>query len=429
MTELIPYGYQEEAITFATTRTGSVIADECGLGKTLVAVEAAKRLRKFKPWRCLVLCPPSLVAQWVKFISEQDDGGPLIYAPSRLPLDYKLYAGWFVNDYYALYNDAARERMQKVLWDLIILDEAHRIKNRQAKISKYCKQLNKVRSICLTATPMEAGAVDLWSILNFIDRPAYPAFHRWVHKHLKVTDNYWGGKKYGDPLDETAFGQQVAPYILRRTKKEVVPELPARIDIPQRVDMLPDQLAAYTDIKNSDDILVDVEDQTLLIQNVLTLITRLQQVSTDPSLIGLKAESGKLLWLKEFFDDHPNERVVVFTRFRNTALNLSHIYGAAHIVGGSISQDFHEDTFDRVFGTIDAMGEGLNLQRASTAIFLEGHWSTTKMTQALDRIHRVNILEPKNVYLLNSCREDIIVYKAITKKWSKQELVYQYLHG
>jgi len=429
MTELIPYGYQEEAIAFATSRRGCVIADECGLGKTLVAVETAKRVRKLSKWRCLVLCPPSLVAQWVKFISEQDDGGPLIYTPSRLPVDYQALEGWIVNDYYALYNPTVRERMQKVLWDLVILDEAHRIKNRQAKISRYCKKLNKVRSICLTATPMEAGAVDLWSLLNFLDRPSFPSFHAWTNKHLKVTKNYWGGFNYGNPKDEVAFGELVAPYILRRTKRDVASELPPRIDVPTRVDMLPAQLAIYNEIKTSDDILVDVEDQTLLIQNVLTLITRLQQVSLDPSLLGFKAKSGKLLWLEEFLDDHPNERVVVFTRFRDVALDLSRKYRAPHIVGGDTSPTFSEDTFDLLFGTIDAMGEGLNLQRASTAVFLEGHWSTTKMTQALDRIHRVNISEPKIVYLLNSCKEDIIVYKAISKKWSKQEMVYQYLHG
>jgi SNF2 family DNA or RNA helicase len=191
--------------------------------------------------------------------------------------------------------------------------------------------------------------------------------------------------------------------------------------------MTPEQTLLYDQIKKSDDIIVDVEDQTLLIQNVLTLITRLQQISTDPSLLGFGAGSGKLLWLEEFFDDHPNEHVVVFTRFRDVALSLARKYRAPHIVGGSTSESFSEDTFQRLFGTIDAMGEGLNLQRATTAIFLDAHWSTTKMTQAYDRIHRLGISSPRNVYLLNSCREDIIVYKAISKKWSVHDLVYQYL--
>lgn len=428
--KLTPYPFQEEAIDFATSRPGAIIADECGLGKTLVAVEAAKRLRKTPKWRCLVLCPPSLVAQWVEFIEEQDDDGERsIYTPFRIPVDYKTLNGWVVNDYYAMYDAVARERMQKVLWDMVILDEAHRIKNRQAKLSKYVRRLNKIRSICLTATPMEKGPVDLWSLLNFSDGYAFKAFYSYTTLHIKVKKNYWGGFDYGPPKDEVAFGRMVGEYMVRRTKKELVPALPPRIDVPTRVDMMPDQHIAYMKLKNADDIIVEIEDQELIIQNVLTQITRAQQISIDPSLIGLKAKSGKLLWLEDWINDHPDEHIVVFSRFRDVALNLAAKYNGDHIVGGNVSSSFDDNSFHRVFGTIQAMGEGLNLQRASTAIFLDGHWSTIRMTQALDRIHRVDISEPKIVYLLQSCKEDIIVYKAIQNKWSEQQLVYQYLHG
>lgn len=427
--KLTPYSYQEEAIDFVTSRSGSIVADECGLGKTLIAIESAKRLHRGLKWRCLVLAPPSLIPQWVKYIAEQDGEGPLIYVPSRLPVDYHKLEGWIVNDYYCLYDKLVRERIQKVLWNMVILDEAHRIKNRQADLSKHVRRLNKLRSICLTATPMEKGAHDLWSLLNFSDRQSFPAFHGFTNKYLEIKDNFFGGKIYGSPLDPEGFGRMVGKYMVRRTKKEVVPELPARIDVRHRVDMLPTQRAAYEKIKKADDILVQVEDKELLIQNVLTMITRLQQISVDPSLIGLKGKSGKLLWLEEWIDDHPSERIVVFSRFRDVALNLASLYSGDHIVGGDISPGFDERSFHRVFGTIAAMGEGLNLQRASIAIFLDGHWSTIKMTQALDRIHRVDILEPKTVYLLESCREDIIVYKAIKEKWTEQQLVYNYLHG
>ena len=427
--KLTPYPYQEEAIDFGISRQGSIIADDCGLGKTLVGMEIAKRVRKTETWRCLVLCPPSLVAQWVKAISEQDDGGRLIYSPSRVPVDYHKLNGWIVNDYYCLYNDEVRKRMQKVLWDIIILDEAHRIKNRQSKISKYVRKLEKVRGICLTATPMEKGPVDLWALFNFIDRPKFRGFHGWAAKNIEVSDNYWGGKNYGKPLNKAAFGNKTAEYMVRRTKSAVAPELPARIDVPVKVDMLPAQQKIYNQVKAADDILVQVDDQELLIQNVLTEITRLQQISVDPTLLDFKAKSGKLQWLEEFIDDHPKERIVVFSRFRNVALSCANRYSGDYIIGGDISPGFNEEKFDRVFGTIAAMGEGLNLQRASTAIFLDGHWSTIRMRQAIDRIHRINITEPKTVYLLESCREDIMIYKAIKNKWSVQQLVYNYLHG
>ena len=78
-------------------------------------------------------------------------------------------------------------------------------------------------------------------------------------------------------------------------------------------------------------------------------------------------------------------------------------------------------------GTIDAMGEGLNLQWAKNAVFIDSHWSTIKMTQAVDRIHRIDIKESKNIYLLWSTPEDKLVLDALDRKWSEAELVYHFL--
>jgi SNF2 family DNA or RNA helicase len=110
-------------------------------------------------------------------------------------------------------------------------------------------------------------------------------------------------------------------------------------------------------------------------------------------------------------------------------MSLAELYDGDLIVGGDRRIDrFEAGTTRLLFGTIDAMGEGLNLQQARIAIFLDSHWSATKMTQAIDRIHRITADEAKVIYLLHSCREDKMVLDALDHKWTEEELVYHYLN-
>lgn len=203
-----------------------------------------------------------------------------------------------------------------------------------------------------------------------------------------------------------------------------MPELPEKILVETHVAMDERQLAVYQTIKRQRDIEVTVQNQRLLIQNVLTLITRLQQVSVWPPLLGLAGPSGKVSWLDEFLEDHEGEPTIIFTRFRALAIHLATKLKCGLIIGGE-RRPVGES--GRLVGTIDAMGEGLNLQWAKHAVFLDSHWSTIRMTQAIDRIHRIDIKEPKNIYLLWSSREDRLVLDALDHKWTESELVFHYL--
>lgn len=418
------YAFQKRAVTAALKAPGFLIADECGLGKTVTAIETAKAARISGTWRCMIVCPPSLILQWMDAINDQDPG-KVIHVPGRIPYNFNKVDGYVIMSYYDFLYEPTRECLNDLMWDCMIVDEAHRIKNRRAKTTTYVKLVNAARKIALTGTPMEKNPSDLWSLLNFFDPVEFRAYWPWVMQNLHVTTGYFDQHQIGAPKDHRAFAKLLKPYMIRRTKEEVAPELPEKILVEEHVAMHIRQQKIYEDIKSQSDIVVHVEDKQLLIKNVLALITKLQQVSSYPTLLGFdNCSSGKMEWLEDFLKDHPDEPTVIFTRFRDSALHIANTYACGMIIGGERREI---GSTGLLVGTIDAMGEGLNLQWAKNAVFIDAHWSTIKMTQAIDRIHRIDIKEPKNIYLLWSCREDKLVLDALNKKWSEAELVFYFL--
>jgi non-specific serine/threonine protein kinase len=245
-------------------------------------------------------------------------------------------------------------------------------------------------------------------------------------QNLEVEEGYWEKYVVGGPKDPVAFGKLLAPYMIRRTKEEVMPELPEKLAFEIRTPLTEPQKELYDEIRKQKDILVQAGGRELFIPNALALLTRLQQISSWPPLLDFdwSLGSGKLQWLDTFLEDHPDDKLVVFTRFRELAKFLANKYDAGIVIGGQ--REIPKNPA-RVIGTIDAMGEGLNFQWAKHAIFVDSHWSTIKMTQAVDRVHRMDIKEPKNLYFLWSTREDRLVLDAMDKKMSESELVYYFL--
>lgn len=424
----IPDSMQEIAIQWAIERLGAIIADDTGFGKTIEGIEVAKRTRTPGNWRGLVVAPNQSKAQWARMIEDQDpDVG--IYILGHLPYDFSQFAGpnWFIIGYSELLYHPLMFHICSVIWDIVIVDEAHRIKNRKAKQTSSVKSIPRARAVCLTATPMEKNPIDLWSLLNFV-RPdvfvsVWPFITQWVITEKDWLDHW----VYLGPKDPEEFGRMMSNYMIRRQL-----EMPYENDINEViVSMTERQQKAYDTVKEEKDLLVTVEDQELLIPNALALLTRLQQISTHPPLLNLGIKSGKMEWLMEFREDHPDDDLLVFTRFRDAAAYAAAMIDGDLVIGGQgDGQRFINGEKRACVGTIDAMGESLDgFQRARYAIFLDAHWSTIKMTQAIGRIFRRGILENKITYLLYACHEDKLVLDALDKKWTEAELVYYFLHG
>jgi SNF2 family DNA or RNA helicase len=349
--------------------------------------------------------------------------------PYGMPVDvYGRVEGLFVTHYEAIRNADTLSSLAKRTWDMVIVDEAHRIKNRSAQQTKSIKMIQSHRKVALTGTPMEKSPSDLWSILNWLHPEAYRSYWEFFNTFVASKDTPFGRKAIG-VKNETRLAQRLANVMIRRTKKEVEKELPPRITQLVPIIMTDTQQEQYSAIDNADDIVVKVENESMLITSVLAQIVKLQQVTSCPRILNLRGAGAKIEWVIDWVKDNPSTQVVLFTKFRKTAELLHEELGnyRCDLLIGGVSEppeEFLAGHKQCLVGTIDAMGEGLNLQIADVAIFVDMHWSTLKMTQAVDRIHRIGITAPKLIYYLvaNNTVDELIV-KALEHKWNDIELV------
>ncbi len=435
--ELIPYPYQEEAIELGQ-KTNLLLMDEPGTGKTLMAVEIIKRLRETgKMWfqrPAIIFCPKQTAAFWKQTIIRQSGGGNVYIAePKAANIPPARQLGprdWIIAHYETI---LARKDWQSIRWSVVVCDEAHRIKNRNAKRVIALKKLPATRAIALTGTPMERSAGDLWSILNWLFPGDWRSYWAFYTKYVEEEVNqYTGFRKIKGSKNLADLTAKMSSFTLRRTKLDVAPQLPPR-PVPQHVPVTMEshQASLYKQTKkvSMDEAVVDKgADINLWIKNTLSRIVRLQQVSTEPELLGMSAQSAKLEWLYDFLEDNPDEVCVVFTRFRDTAIRLHKRFhpDSLLIVGGVQFAGWQSGRL--CVGTIASMSEGINLQRATTAIFLDQEWSTIKMTQAVDRIHRIDDMRPKTVYYLHTeGTVDSLILKALDRKWADIDLVNAFL--
>lgn len=425
-----PRDYQRNAAVRASKRN-LLLADECGLGKTITAITAAQYAGAKK---ILVVCPLRVVYQWVGEVADQVlRDTPITVLQYGIP--YKLYRdletsrapdGWYIGHYEAVRDDPS---LADQLWDYIIIDEAHRIKNRNAKQSREIKHIPSVRRIALTGTPMEKNPADLWSILNWLLPGAYKSYWKFYNKYVDFEIRGWQRKYKHElgPKNVAKMGRELAPIMLRRTKVEVEPELPPRIENTIHVPMNKKQQELYESLRTSKDIVFEHEGDEIFIANALSLFTKLHQVSVLPEQLGYRYNSSKFDWLASWLEDNP-EPVLIFSRYRDVIEKVRQYTDCDVIMGGggsALPENFLRGDVRAVAGTTEAMGEGLNLQRAEVAIFLDQIWSATKMSQAIDRIHRIGIDTPKYIIYLESSKTDLHVLEAIDKKWTDHEMVHE----
>ena len=419
--------YQLESVKRASVQN-LLIADDCGLGKTVTSIEAAAANFPYKrhAFRILVVCPKKIREQWVDQIAMQHPDHT-IYIIGQSAVNLSDAWGWFIIHYDVL--DKAAYLVGPV-FDVVIADEAHRLRNRNNKWTKAIKRIVAGRYIALTATPMDKYPSEYWSILDFLQARGISRYHGFQAMY-EDWDKRGPFPKYKGTKNLEDLQHLLRGYVVRHTKAEVAPELPPHIIVPTNVAMSEPQTELFEKIDDADDIIVDMGEELtpLIIANILAKLVRLQQMGTDPDILGYLARSGKLDWLEEFLDDHINQKVAIFTKFRHTADKLARLYDAAIAMGGRMERldEFRTGKLNVLVGTIAGMGEGLDLPMATYSVFVDMEWSTLKMQQAYDRIHRMNITEPKITYLLLSNRVDALIYKAVQDKWNEKELILAFL--
>lgn len=425
MTENPPalYAFQEEIVP-RLIAGNFLLSDACGLGKTIDAVETVKRMSNAKA--VLVVCPRHIKEWWAQVILERGAGRLVIAGTGGVfdraaprgtgkplwaivhPTGLRMNAEWFINH----------------SWDLVIVDEAHRFKNRKAKQTKALWKVPAKQKWALTATPYGRDPSDMWALLHWLYPKGLP--HAPVMKRRLFT-SYWRffnrfvesfqprGQKYhivqgGRNLDELA--RLIAPFYRRLTKDEAVGlDLPllTHVDVPVVISGAQEEL--YLQLVR--EAYAELAGKEIILENVLVRMVRLHQCALDPALcipgtdvaFPTKSIPAKVEWLHEWLLDHPDENVVIVSRYRKFVelwFKEFTIREAGYIVGGMSDAAVKKQLgifrrTGRLIGSLAAVCEGLNLQRASTMIIMDGTWSPTKSYQLAQRIHRIGQERPCHI--------------------------------
>ncbi len=412
-TELLPY--QLDGIAFAAGAGRAVLADDMGLGKTIQGIGVAELLsRHASVAKVLVICPASLKSQWrieIKRFSNRSCRLVLGSAKER-PAQYDSDSFFTVCNYEQVLRDFLS--IERVRWDLIILDEAQRIKNWEAKTSRVIKALKSSFALVLTGTPLENRLDDLFSVVEFIDdRRLGPAF-RFFNRHKVVDDK---GKLLGyKNLDE--LRSKLKPLLLRRTRKGVIKQLPPRTTKVLRIPPTEEQLDLQKGHRQIIQTIIQkkylTEMDLLRLQKAL-LMCRMCANSTflvDKQGPGYSSKLEELNQLLNQLMAEEDRKIVLFSEW-TTMLNLIEpLLEKQNLnyvrLDGSVPQkkrqglmhQFQKDPDCKLFITTNAGATGLNLQAANTVINVDLPWNPAVLEQRISRAHRMGQKRPVQVFLL-----------------------------
>lgn len=401
------YPYQRQGILFAARSGRCLIADEMGLGKTIQALGAAELYRKeIGIQKVLIVCPTSLKYQWKSEIKKFTGEDALVVEGMQLKR-WKQYENstsfYHILSYNVATNDVAA--LNKMDADLVILDEAQRIKNFRTKVATQLKRIYTPYNIVLTGTPLENKLEELYSIVQFIDQYKLPPLYRFLDRH-QVTDEgrvvgYKNLKEISEILGEC---------MIRRTKKEVLSQLPKRMDKLLFVPMTKEQSDIHKDLGDNVARLVakwrryhylSETDRRRLILS----LSQMRMVCDSTFVLDQKTrfdtKVDELMFILEEALSNPELKVVIFSQWeRMTRIVAEELetrgvdYALLH--GGVDSKDrghlidrFREDPACKIFLSTDAGGVGLNLQSASLLINLDVPWNPAVLEQRVGRIFRI----------------------------------------
>lgn len=431
--------YQSTAYDLAV-KQNTLIADDRGLGKTVTAIEAARQMMRIFNLQspALVVVPKTLRGQWAEEIADQDASAVIVHLEASTPLCQPFNSRksfWVLTHYEALLKH--HKILSKTFWGVVIADEAHRIKNRKAQRSVALKKLETYRKIALTGTPYDRNPADIWSILNWLAPNVFKSYWAFFEAHVDYDGDIAGAKTINGVKDGQRFAKVIAPYIIQRSKQDVAPMLPKKIEQHIPVEFTPKQADLYRRIKimAETDVRLDTGD-VMVVKNHLGRILRLQQAAVDPRLLGTDDNGGKIDWLLEYVDDNPNETLLVFTRFRDTAIRVANLLGIPYFVGGETSMPpgTRFEDHPKIVATIDAAKEGLNLGHIWNTVFLDCHWSSIAMAQAMDRTERdLQATKPRVIMYLEAINDhlqetvDALVRAALEGKWDTIRLVNEWV--
>jgi len=416
------YPFQEKGVGFLEAKRGrALIADEMGLGKTIQALAWLQLHPELSP--VIIVVPASLKLNWEKEINiwMSDDRTTYIQILSGTT-PYKIIGDIVIINYDILH--AWTEKIKKIRPQVMILDEVHYIKNNQAKRTKAVKKLGKFipHVIGLSGTPIVNRPIEIYNAVNIIDRTIFPSQWDYTEKYCARKYNGFGYDVSGASNTEELNYKLTNTIMLRRLKKDVLPDLP-------------DKVHSYIPIE-----LDNVEEYNFAETNFISFVrqykgkeaaVRASNAQALAEIEGLKqlAVKGKLKqcinWIRDFLES--DEKLVVFATHKFVIEELMKAFPKIAVkVDGSVTgknRQLAVDSFQKLstvrlfVGNIKAAGVGITLTAASNVAFIELPWTPGDLVQAEDRVHRIGQKNSVNIhYLLASETIEERIAKLIDKK-------------
>ena len=428
---------------------GGILADEMGLGKTLQTLAFLRSCRQpvgegavnaaAPSLPNLVVCPTSLVFNWVAEAKRftPDLKVLAIHGPDRQALFEGIPSQELILTSYALIRRDA-ERYRGLEFDTVVLDEAQHIKNRETQNAQAVKAVTARHRLVLTGTPMENSVLDLWSIFDFL-MPGYLGSAKDFRERYEVPIT----REQNGPA-QARLARRLRPFLLRRLKKEVAPDLPPRLEQVSFCDLTSDQRAVYQQVIEAGrkEVLTAVGQEGAARSRMLVLnvLLRLRQVCCDlrllkPERVDPATSSGKLDLFGELLEEviDGGHRLLVFSQFvsmlallkeKLTGQNIDYCYldGSTTDRAGVV-QRFQTNPQIPVFLiSLKAGGVGLNLTGADTVIHFDPWWNPAVEDQATDRAHRIGQTRVVTSYKLIA--RDTVEEKILTLQNRKREVIH-----
>lgn len=406
---------------------GGILADDMGLGKTLQTISFLKSQMTEKT-KALILAPSSLIYNWKdefsKFSPDLDVAVAYGSKPERLTI---IEAGHqvLITSYASFRQDFSAYR--QMYFDYLIMDEAQVLKNTQTKIAQNLREFEVGNCFALSGTPIENKLLEIWSIFQIVLPGLLPA------------------KKAFLKLEPKEVAQFIKPFVLRRKKEEVLPELPDLTETTYYNELADDQKAIYlAQLRQMQDSVRQASDSELNSQKIQILagITRLRQICDTPALfMDYAGDSGKLDSLHQLLTQikESGKRTLIFSQFRDM-LTLAQTQAqelglGTYMITGSTPADqrqemtkaFNNGSKDVFLVSLKAGGVGLNLTGADTVVLIDLWWNPAVEMQAISRAHRLG--QQNNVEVFRLITRGTIEEKILELQETKKNLVSTVLDG
>jgi SNF2 family DNA or RNA helicase len=416
---LAPYSYQLEGIAFLMPRHGALLADEMGLGKTMQTILALRLLfQAGLLGSALLVCPKPLIHNWCRELRAWADDLP--FEIIRGEADERRVT-WLVSNcpvklvnYEVLTRDACWATHEKVRFDVVVLDEAQRIKNRESKIAHAVRGIKRERSWALTGTPVENSPEDLINLFAFVDPECIP-----LNTSVK------------------SLSSLTSDAILRRTKEDVLTDLPPKTVRDAYLELAPAQRAAYDLAESEGVVRLNSLGETINVRHVFELVMRLKQICNFEPVTG---QSSKLEQLQADLAEvaESGRKAIIFSQWVGPIeyLALALRPFAPLQFHGRISpreralalECFKNDPRRRVILMTYGTGSvGLNLQCANYVFLFDRWWNPAVEDQAISRAHRLGQRDPVFVtrFVTESTIEERIAEVLETKRQLFNDLIEQ----